>query len=81
MSNILYIMVLLIKFSFSETVDEDAHIQVEDWRLHKFQSPIELTHDESIHHDHFEPLEFHGHWDEGGDTTFTNNGFTGIIDN
>lgn len=74
-------MVLLIKFSFSETVDEDAHIQVEDWRLHKFQSPIELTHDESIHHDHFEPLEFHGHWDEGGDTTFTNNGFTGIIDN
>ncbi|CAH1186924.1 unnamed protein product [Phyllotreta striolata] len=62
-----------------ENGDEDAHMLVEDWRLHKFQSPIELTHDDSIDHDHFEPLEFHGHWDEGGDATFTNNGFTATL--
>ncbi|XP_018569036.1 carbonic anhydrase 2 isoform X2 [Anoplophora glabripennis] len=59
--------------------EQDAHIQVEEWRLHKFQSPIQLNHDESIHHDHFEPLEFHGHWDDEGEATFTNNGFTATL--
>lgn len=55
-----------------------AHIQVDEWRLHKFQSPIELNHEDSIHHDHFDPLEFHGHWDdEEGEGVFNNNGFTG----
>ncbi|XP_023014834.1 carbonic anhydrase 3 [Leptinotarsa decemlineata] len=60
-------------------IEEDAHIHVAEWRLQKVQSPIELQHDESIHHDHFEPLEFHGHWDVGGDATFTNNGFTATL--
>lgn len=59
--------------------EQDAHIQVEEWRLHKFQSPIQLNHEESIHHDHFEPLEFHGHWDDEGDATFANNGFTATL--
>lgn len=50
---------------------------VAEWRLHKFQSPIELSHDESISHDHFDPLEFHGHWDKAGEATFENTGKTG----
>lgn len=57
--------------------DEEAHIVVEEWRLTKVQSPIELKHEDTIPHEHFEPLEFHGHWDEGGEASFTNNGFTG----
>ncbi|CAH1972883.1 unnamed protein product [Acanthoscelides obtectus] len=57
----------------------EAHIQVAEWRLHKVQSPIELNHDDSIHHDHFEPLEFHGHWDTHGIAAFTNNGFTATL--
>lgn len=41
------------------------------------QSPIHLKHDESNEYDHFEQLEFHGHWDNEGTATFTNNGYTG----
>lgn len=52
---------------------------VPEWRLHKVQSPIVLKHDESNEYDHFAPLEYHGHWDEGGEATLTNNGFTGKI--
>jgi carbonic anhydrase len=37
-----------------------------------------LKHDETNHYDHFEPLEFHGHWDQGGEATLSNNGFTGM---
>ncbi|KAJ8967844.1 hypothetical protein NQ317_005515 [Molorchus minor] len=59
--------------------DIEAHIQVEDWRLNKIQSPIELKHDDTVEHDHFEPLEFHGHWDEAGEATFTNNGHTATL--
>ncbi|CAH0559002.1 unnamed protein product [Brassicogethes aeneus] len=59
--------------------DEEAPMVIDKWRLEKFQSPIELNHDDTIHHDHFEPLEFHGHWDEGGEATFTNNGFTATL--
>jgi len=59
--------------------DHEAHVLVAEWRLHKFQSPIELSHDESINHDHFEPLEFHGHWDKAGEATFENNGKTAVI--
>jgi hypothetical protein len=60
------------------SVEEDAHITVPEWRLHKVQSPILLKHDETNHYDHFEPLEFHGHWDQGGEATLSNNGFTGM---
>lgn len=56
--------------------DEDAHIIIPEWRLQKVQSPIELTHDETNEYDHFEPLEYHGHWDQGGKALFTNNGYT-----
>lgn len=59
--------------------DHEAHVLVEQWRLHKFQSPIEFGHDESIHHDHFEPLEFHGHWEKDGEATFTNTGKTAVL--
>lgn len=51
---------------------------VAEWRLHSVQSPIELKHDESNEYDHFEPLEFHGHWDKAGEATFNNNGYTGM---
>ncbi|VEN43313.1 unnamed protein product [Callosobruchus maculatus] len=57
----------------------EAHIQVAEWRLNKVQSPIELNHDDSISHDHFEPLQFHGHWDTHGIANFTNNGFTATL--
>ncbi|KAF7286221.1 carbonic anhydrase 3 [Rhynchophorus ferrugineus] len=60
-------------------VDHDAHMLVEEWRLHKFQSPIELSHKDSIHHDNFEPLELHGHWDDEGTATFTNTGKTAVL--
>lgn len=53
-------------------------MHVEEWRRHSVQSPIELRHDESNEYDNFEPLEFYGHWDAEGKTTFTNNGYTGI---
>ncbi|KAK9882176.1 hypothetical protein WA026_019690 [Henosepilachna vigintioctopunctata] len=59
--------------------EEDAHIIVPEWRLQKVQSPIKLTHDESNEYDHFEPLEFHGHWDKGGKATFKNNGYTATL--
>jgi len=59
--------------------DHEAHVLVEEWRLHKFQSPIELRHEESISHDHFEPLEFHGHWDKVGEASFTNTGKTAML--
>ncbi|XP_017772110.1 PREDICTED: carbonic anhydrase 2 [Nicrophorus vespilloides] len=59
--------------------DEDAHIMVEEWRLQSVQSPIELKHEESNAYDHFEPLEFHGHWDNEGTATFTNNGYTATL--
>jgi len=60
-------------------VDEDAKITVADWRLQSVQSPIHLKHDESNEYDHFEPLEFHGHWDKEGSATFTNNGYTATL--
>lgn len=59
--------------------DHEAHVLVAEWRLHKFQSPIELKHEESISHDHFEPLEFHGHWEKRGEATFTNTGKTAVL--
>ncbi|XP_030747542.1 uncharacterized protein LOC115876014 isoform X1 [Sitophilus oryzae] len=59
--------------------DHEAHMLVAEWRLHKFQSPIELSHEESITHDHFDPLEFHGHWDNDGVATFTNTGKTVVL--
>ncbi|XP_060524873.1 carbonic anhydrase 2-like [Cylas formicarius] len=59
--------------------DHEAHVLVAEWRLHKFQSPIELKHDDSIHHDHFEPLEFHGHWDKGGKAFLKNTGKTAVL--
>ncbi|CAH1126035.1 unnamed protein product [Ceutorhynchus assimilis] len=59
--------------------DHEAHVLVAEWRLHKFQSPIELKHEESISHDHFEPLDFHGHWDKLGEATFENTGKTAVI--
>ncbi|XP_018334982.1 carbonic anhydrase 2 [Agrilus planipennis] len=57
----------------------DANIIVEKWRLHKVQSPIELKHEESNECDHFEPLEFHGHWDVAGSGNLFNNGFTATL--
>lgn len=59
--------------------DEDARITIEQWRLHSVQSPIELKHEESNEYDHFDPLEFHGHWDNEGMATFTNNGYTATL--
>lgn len=50
---------------------------VPEWRLQKVQSPIEINHEDSSAYDHFEPLEFHGHWDVKGSATFTNTGYTG----
>lgn len=64
---------------FQQPVDEDAHIIVPEWRLQKVQSPISLTHDKSNEYDHFEPLEFHGHWDQGGQAVFNNNGYTATL--
>lgn len=58
-------------------LDDNARITVEDWRLQSVQSPIELKHENSNEYDHFDPLEFHGHWDNEGTATFTNNGYTG----
>lgn len=55
----------------------DTQIQVDDWRTQKFQSPIEFKHDETVYHIHFDPLEFHGHWDLGGIATIKNTGHTG----
>lgn len=52
---------------------------IPEWRLQKVQSPIELKHEDSNEYDHFEPLEFHGHWDVKGSATFTNTGYTGMI--
>lgn len=74
-----------MSFSFSSFLNEifllftedSAKITVAEWRLHSVQSPIELKHDESNEYDHFDPLEFHGHWDEAGEATFNNNGYTG----
>ena len=72
---------------FSETSyitllpDPDAVITVEEWRLHSVQSPIALKHEESNEYDHFEPLEFHGHWDNDGEASIKNNGFTGMYVN
>lgn len=59
--------------------DKDATLTVKEWRLHSVQSPIELKHEDSNEYDHFEPLEFHGHWDQEGDATFTNNGYTATL--
>lgn len=59
--------------------DHDATIRIAAWRLQKFQSPIQVKRDESIHHDHFEPLEFHGHWDNVGEATFENTGKTAVV--
>ncbi|XP_050308549.1 carbonic anhydrase 2 [Anthonomus grandis grandis] len=59
--------------------DHEAHVLVAEWRLHKFQSPIELSHDDSISHDHFDPLMFHGHWDKLGAASIENNGKTVVI--
>lgn len=56
---------------------ESAKLTVSEWRLHSVQSPIELKHDESNEYDHFDPLEFHGHWDKAGEAVFNNNGYTG----
>ncbi|GLV42112.1 Carbonic anhydrase 3 [Carabus blaptoides fortunei] len=60
--------------------EPDAHIvAVPEWRLQKVQSPIKLNHEDSNEYDHFEPLEFHGHWDNEGSATFTNNGYTATL--
>ncbi|XP_065169340.1 carbonic anhydrase 2 isoform X2 [Atheta coriaria] len=59
--------------------DEDAHIMVEEWRLQSVQSPIELKHEDSNEYDHFDPLEFHGHWDDEGKAKIDNNGFTATL--
>ncbi|XP_044727248.1 carbonic anhydrase 2 isoform X2 [Chrysoperla carnea] len=50
--------------------------------LHLFvsvQSPIAIEHERSRKHDHFDPLEFHGHWDNVGTATFTNTGTTAQV--
>lgn len=52
---------------------------VEEWRLQSVQSPIELKHEDSNEYDHFDPLEFHGHWDDEGKAKIDNNGFTGNL--
>jgi len=59
--------------------EAEAPITVPEWRLHKVQSPIVLKHDESNEYDHFEPLEYHGHWAKEGEATLSNNGFTATL--
>lgn len=59
--------------------DEEAKLTVEEWRLQSVQSPIELKHEDSNEYDHFEPLEFHGHWNDEGIASFTNNGYTATL--
>ncbi|GJQ69590.1 hypothetical protein Trydic_g6684, partial [Trypoxylus dichotomus] len=58
------------------STDLDAILTVEDWRLQKVQSPIALKHEDSNAYDNFDPLEFHGHWDDEGEASITNNGYT-----
>lgn len=48
--------------------------------LHLFvsvQSPIAIEHEQTTKHDHFDPLEFHGHWDDVGTAIFSHTGYTG----
>ncbi|XP_071051534.1 carbonic anhydrase 1-like isoform X2 [Onthophagus taurus] len=63
----------------SYSQDPDATITVEEWRLHGVQSPIELKHDETNEYDDFDPLLFHGHWDNEGEAMIVNNGYTATI--